>query len=154
MSPSYLDTHESIVYGGALVAESRPTLCNPADCSLPGSSISGFSVNDTGVGCLFLLQGKPPDPGIKPGSPARQADSFPTELPGKPLLYKTYITDKDLFYHRLSGHEFEEAPGDGEGQGSLACCRPWGVDCRVGQGTAGSAGSSLTLCQDLHGGRI
>ena len=23
--------------------------------------------------------------------------------------------------HRLSGHEFEQAPGDGEGQGSLAC---------------------------------
>ena len=28
--------------------------------------------------------------------------------------------------HRLDGHEFEQAPGDGEGQGSLACCRPWG----------------------------
>ena len=24
--------------------------------------------------------------------------------------------------HRLNGHEFEQAPGDGEGQGSLACC--------------------------------
>ena len=29
-------------------------------------------------------------------------------------------------YHRLNGHEFEQAPGDGEGQGSLACCSPWG----------------------------
>ena len=29
-------------------------------------------------------------------------------------------------YHRLSAHEFEQAPGDGEGQGSLACCSPWG----------------------------
>ena len=28
--------------------------------------------------------------------------------------------------HRLNGHEFEQAPGDGEGQGSLVCCRPWG----------------------------
>ena len=27
--------------------------------------------------------------------------------------------------HRLNGHEFEQAPGDGEGQGSLACCSPW-----------------------------
>ena len=27
---------------------------------------------------------------------------------------------------RLNGHEFEQAPGDGEGQGSLACCSPWG----------------------------
>ena len=28
--------------------------------------------------------------------------------------------------HRLNGHEFEQALGDGEGQGSLACCSPWG----------------------------
>ena len=30
------------------------------------------------------------------------------------------------WHHQLNGHEFEQAPGDGEGQGSLACCRPWG----------------------------
>ena len=29
--------------------------------------------------------------------------------------------------HCLNGHEFEQIPGDGEGQGSLACCSPWGV---------------------------
>ena len=29
-------------------------------------------------------------------------------------------------HHRLNGHEFEQAPGDGEGQGSLACCSPRG----------------------------
>ena len=29
-------------------------------------------------------------------------------------------------YHRLNGREFVQAPGDGEGQGSLACCSPWG----------------------------
>ena len=28
--------------------------------------------------------------------------------------------------HRLNGHEFEQALGDGEGQGRLACCSPWG----------------------------
>ena len=27
---------------------------------------------------------------------------------------------------QLNGHEFEQAPGYGEGQGSLACCSPWG----------------------------
>ena len=26
----------------------------------------------------------------------------------------------------LNGHEFEQTPGGGEGQGSLACCSPWG----------------------------
>ena len=30
------------------------------------------------------------------------------------------------WYHRLNGHEFEQTPGDGEGQGSLACCSAWG----------------------------
>ena len=29
------------------------------------------------------------------------------------------------WHHRLDGHEFELTPGDGEGQGSLACCSPW-----------------------------
>ena len=28
--------------------------------------------------------------------------------------------------HRCNGHEFEQAPGFGDGQGSLACCSPWG----------------------------
>ena len=30
------------------------------------------------------------------------------------------------WHHRLNGCEFEQAPGDGEGQGSLACFSPWG----------------------------
>ena len=30
------------------------------------------------------------------------------------------------FYHQLNGHEFEQTLGDDEGQGSLACCSPWG----------------------------
>ena len=29
------------------------------------------------------------------------------------------------WHHRLDGHEFEQAPGVGDGQGSLACCSPW-----------------------------
>ena len=28
--------------------------------------------------------------------------------------------------HRLNGHEFEEALGVDDGQGSLVCCNPWG----------------------------
>ena len=30
------------------------------------------------------------------------------------------------WHHWLNGHEFEQALGDSEGQGSLACCSPWG----------------------------
>ena len=30
------------------------------------------------------------------------------------------------WHHRFNGHEFEQTQGDSEGQGSLACCSPWG----------------------------
>ena len=30
------------------------------------------------------------------------------------------------WHHQLDGHEFEQAPGVGDGWGSLACCSPWG----------------------------
>ena len=30
------------------------------------------------------------------------------------------------WHHQLNGHEFEQAPEDGEGQGSLGCCSPQG----------------------------
>ena len=36
--------------------------------------------------------------------------------------------------HRLIGQEFEQTPGDSEGQGILACCSPWGR--RVGHDLA------------------
>ena len=35
------------------------------------------------------------------------------------------------WHYQLNGYEFEEAPGVGEGQGSLACCSPWG--CKTEQ---------------------
>ena len=30
------------------------------------------------------------------------------------------------WHHQLDGHESEQAPGVGDGQGSLGCCSPWG----------------------------
>ena len=33
---------------------------------------------------------------------------------------------RQLGHQQLNGHEFEQAPGDGEGQGSLTCCSPRG----------------------------
>ena len=30
------------------------------------------------------------------------------------------------WHHRLDGREFEQTPGEGDGQGSLASCSPWG----------------------------
>ena len=45
------------------------------------------------------------------------------------------------WHHQLNGHEFEQAPGDGEGQGSLACCSPSGrkeLDSTEGQNNSNS----------------
>ena len=38
------------------------------------------------------------------------------------------MTDDEMVgsHHQLDRHEFEQAPGAGDGQGSLACCSPWG----------------------------
>ena len=33
---------------------------------------------------------------------------------------------QDGWMSSLNGHEFEQSPGDGEGQGNLTCCSPWG----------------------------
>ena len=36
------------------------------------------------------------------------------------------------WHHQCTRHEFRQTPGDGEGQGGLACCSPW--VCRVVHG--------------------
>ena len=43
---------------------------------------------------------------------------------------KKGMTEDEMvrWHHRLDGHEFEQALGVGDGQGSLACCSPW--DCK------------------------
>ena len=56
------------------------TLCDPMEYSLPGSSVPGDSPGkNTRVGCYALLQGNLHNPGIKPRSPALQADSLLSE---------------------------------------------------------------------------
>ena len=38
------------------------------------------------------------------------------------------MTENEMvgWHHQFNGHEFEQTPGDGEGQGNLVCCSPWG----------------------------
>ena len=58
-----------------------------------------------------------------------RADSLKkTPMPGKTGGRRRGATEDEMvgWHHQLNGHEFEQAPGDGEGQGSLACCSPWG----------------------------
>ena len=61
----------------------------------------------------------------------QRTDSLEKTLPGdgKDCRQEEKGTTEDElvgWYHRLDGHEFEQAPGDGEGRGSLACCSLWG----------------------------
>ena len=47
---------------------------------------------------------------------------------GKDWEQEKGATEDEIFrwHHRLNGHEFEQTLGDGEGQGELVCCSPWG----------------------------
>ena len=59
------------------VAQSCPTLCNPMDCSLPGSSIHGIFQTRVLEWVPLPSPGDLPNPGIEPRSPALQVDALP-----------------------------------------------------------------------------
>ena len=67
-----------------LVAQLCLTLCDPMDCSPPGSSVhENFPDKNTGVGCLQSVGSISRDlsnSGIKPMSPTWQVDSFPLKV--------------------------------------------------------------------------
>ena len=67
-----------------LVDQSCLTIYDPMDCSLPGSSVYGMLQGGYWSRLPFPPPGDLPDPGVEPKSPALQADSLPSELPGKP----------------------------------------------------------------------
>ena len=62
----------------------RPTLSDPMDCSLPGSSV--FPGKTTGAGCHFFLQGNLPNSGIEPRSPACRHPRCHLSRQGSPFL--------------------------------------------------------------------
>ena len=59
----------------------------------------------------------------------RRADSLEKtkagKIEGKRRLGMTE-DERVGWHHQLNGHEFDQAVGDGEGQGGLVCCSPWG----------------------------
>ena len=67
--------------GGGLVAKLCPTLATPWAITCQAPLFMGFSRQEYWSGLPFPSPGNLPNPGIKPGSPALQADSLPTELP-------------------------------------------------------------------------
>ena len=70
--------------GGGLVAKSCPTLATPWTIACQAPLSMGFSRQECWRGLPFPSPGNLPDPGIKPRSPALQADSLPPELRAKP----------------------------------------------------------------------
>ena len=67
-----------------LIAQLCSTLCDPMECSPPGSSVHGILQERLLEGLLVPYPGDLPDPGIKRWSPKLQVDSLPYEPPGKP----------------------------------------------------------------------
>ena len=68
-----------------LVAQSCLTLCNPMDCSPPGSSVCGDSPGkNTGLGCHALLRGILPTQGSNPGLLQCRWILYQLSYPGSP----------------------------------------------------------------------
>ena len=82
-SDSVIYMHES----ESEVAQSCPTLCDPVDCSPPGSSVHGILQARILEWVALSFSRDLPNPGIEPRSPALQADVLTFEPPGKPYIY-------------------------------------------------------------------
>ena len=80
-----------------LVAQLCPSLCDPVDCSPPDSSVHGILQARILEWIAISFSGDLSDPGIKPGSPALQADSLPSELQENPKLQ---FTEKEIEAYR------------------------------------------------------
>ena len=76
----------------------------------PEYSLEGLKLQNFGHLMQSRLTGKDPDA----RKDSRQEEKGMTE--GEMVGW----------HHRLNGHEFEQTPRHSEGQGSLACCSPWG----------------------------
>ena len=59
----------------------------------------------------------------------RRTDSLEKTLVLGKIEGRKGVTENEMAgrQHRINGHEFEQIPGDGKGQGSLVCCSPWGL---------------------------
>ena len=87
-----------------LVVQSCPTLCDPMDCSLPGSSVHGILQARILEWVAIPFSRESSHSGIKPGSPTLQADSLPSEPKGRLSICISDFSAYKLHTWRLSGH--------------------------------------------------
>ena len=73
------------------VSQSCLTVCDPMDGSPSDSSVHGISLKGDSSEFPFSFPGDLPGPGIKPVSPALQADSLPLAPTGKPCVTNTIM---------------------------------------------------------------
>ena len=90
-----VNPNKIIILSLCLVTQFCLILCDPMNCSLPGSSVHGFTRQEYWNGFPFPPPGDLPDPGINPRieptsrtSPALAGGFFITEPPGKPKWWK------------------------------------------------------------------
>ena len=89
------------------------TLESPLDCK-------GITVSPEGLMLKLKLQYS--------GHLVRRANSLGKTLMLGDCRKEKGTTEDEVtgWHHRLDGHEFEQAPGIGDGQGGMECCTPWG----------------------------
>ena len=97
----------------AKLLQSCSTLCNPKDCSPPGSSVHGILQAGILEWVAMPFPRDLPDPGIKPWFPPSQADSLPSEPPRKLI--------KDLIQITHGRNQLDKAPLLQISQESLVC---------------------------------
>ena len=94
-------------FGVKVKSLSRVQLCNPMDCSLPGSCIHGILQARVLEWVAISFSRGLPNSGTKPRSPTLWTDALPSEPPGKPIItesvvHKFQVTELD---HRPSKME-------------------------------------------------
>ena len=135
------------------VAQSCPTFCDPMDCSLPAPPCMGFSRQEYWSGLPFPSPGDLPDPGFEPWSPALQADTLPSELPGKsPVAQMSHHACQISFIWNQTLYYF---PGGSDGKASAYSAGDLGSN----PGSGGSPGEGndnplqySCLENPMHGG--
>ena len=86
LAPSSVNLSFLMTVAAAKLLQSCLTLCDPVDCSLPGSSVHGILRQEYWSELPCSSPGDLPDLGIQAGSPTLQADSLWLEPPGKPKV--------------------------------------------------------------------
>ena len=84
------------------VAQLCPTLWDPVDCSLPGSSVHGILQARILEWVAISFSRDLPNPGIEPRSPALQADALPSKPLGKPQYEHSGITKSYFIFKFLA----------------------------------------------------